>query len=57
MNFPRIILVLAIASVIGIAWSLVLPFPFSLVASVISGAFIGHYGFDYVTNKRDQHHQ
>lgn len=55
MNFLRLILVLAIASVIGIAWSLVIPFPFSLVASVISGGFIGHYGFNYVTNINDQH--
>jgi len=54
MNFPRLILVIAIASVIGIVWSFVLPFPFSLVASVISGALIGYRGFDYVTNFPDQ---
>lgn len=59
--FLRYSIVILIAVVVGILWAQLLPFPFSLIASLISGAALGYYGYDYAlrpthaTNSRDQH--
>lgn len=50
--YLRYLIVIAIAVVAGILWAQLLPFYLSLIASLISGAALGYYGYDYALDQK-----
>lgn len=48
----RYSIVIVLAVVAGILWAQLLPFPLSLIASLISGGALGYYGYDYALDQK-----
>jgi CHASE2 domain-containing sensor protein len=50
----QIAILVLIASVIGCVIAFVIPFPYGIIPSMLIGAAIGHFGYNFFNKSRDQ---
>jgi len=51
-SFAQIAILCLIAGVLGFGMAFVIPFPYGIFTSIVMGAAIGHFGYNFFTKKR-----